>query len=352
MPIVDPVLLDTALFFLTFGAPAIAFAVMLYLSDRDRDRAQQSFEERHAALGLEHSGLLRALEFEGVSGDERNRRIAAMKELVNDAQTWLDYVRALPPAAASHLMQNVTPQDLVRMLELQHQWSTDGMEATLSTLRSRLADVAHMDVVLRDQRAQELGHITPAIERGLWTFEPDFVVDPKRHRTNVSVRTIANELYGRDVADTISQRPDIVARTRSQLSLQPNHQWQDGEEGTLLLELKNTRTSVGTAEQTQASGYIRQLVRTGALPEREPVDCYVIGGGIHDHEGGPRIEGWYHNVRITSVSYDQMIERAKRLTLGIYDQIKDVAPFVVEERHLASKLLSESKTDDLPMAAE
>ena len=348
MPIVDGALLDTALFFLTFGAPAIAFAVMLYLTDRDRDRARQSFEERHAALGLEHHGLLRALEFEGVSADERARRIAAMKDLVNDAQTWLDYVRSLPPEAASHLMQNVTPQDLVRLLELQHQWSTDGMEATLQKLAGRLADIADMERVWRDKRALEVQDVTPVVARSLWVFEPDFVVEPQRHRVNASVRTVANELYALEVADTINQRPDIVARSRSQLSLQPNHQWQDGEEGTLLLELKNASKEIGTAEQTQASSYIRQLVRAGALPDREPVDCYVIGGGVHDHEGGPRIEGWYHNVRITSLSYDNLIQRAKCLTLGVYDQVKNVAPFLAARQNASPAAANE----DLPLAAE
>lgn len=352
MPIVDGVLIDAALLFLTFGGPAIAFAVMLYLTDRDRNAAAQAFDERHAALGSEHAALLHALEFDGLSSDERNRRIAAMKDLVNDAQTWLDYVRSLPPEAASHLMQNVTPQDLVRLLALEAEWSTDAMEAALQTLHARLTNVAHMDVILRDERAQELQHITPIVERSLWMFEPDFVVGADRRRTNNSVRTVARELYQLEASDGLNDtRPDLVARSRSHLSLQPGHQWQDEDEGTLLLELKNAKSKIGTADQTQASGYIRQLVRAGALPEREPVDCYVIGGDVHDHDGGPRIEGWYHNIRITSLSYDQLIERAKCLTLGVYDRVKDVAPFVIDARRDAAELLSETATV-VPLAAE
>jgi hypothetical protein len=349
MPIVDAALIDTALFFVTFGMPAIAFAVMLYLTDRDKRLAAESYEERHAVLAADHAGLVQALDFGGLAADERNRRIGAMKDLVNDAQSWLDYVRSLPPDAASHLMQNVSPTDLVRLLELQHQWSTDGLEAVLQKLASRLTDISDMERVWRDKRALEVRDVTPIVARSLWVFEPDFVVEPTRHRVNASVRTVANELYALEVADTIAQRPDIVARSRSQLSLQPNHQWQDGEEGTLLLELKNAGKEIGTAEQTQASSYIRQLVRTGALPDREPVDCYVIGGGVHDHEGGPRIEGWYHNVRITSLSYDNLIERAKCLTLGIYDQMKHVAPFLSAR---ATAPIPEHANDAAPLAAE
>lgn len=350
MPIVDGALIDTALFFVTFAVPAIAFAIMLYLTDRDRESAAQAFDERHAVLASEHAGLVSALEFDGLSSDERNRRIAAMKDLVNDAQAWLDYIRSLPPEAASHLMQNVTPQDLVRLLTLQHQWSTDGLESALAKLGGRLSDIAEMERVCRDKRALEVQDVTPVVARNLWIFEPDFVVEPQRHRVNASVRTVANELYALDVADTINQRPDIVARSRSQLSLQPGHQWQDGEEGTLLLELKSARKEIGTADQTQASSYIRQLVRAGALPDREPVDCYVIGGGVNDQDGGPRIEGWYHNVRITSLSYDHLIERAKCLTLGVYDQVKDVAPFLAAAR--ANSPALEHANDAVPLAAE
>lgn len=350
MPMVDGVLVDTALFFVSFGLPAITFAIMLYLTDRDRDVAVQTAEDRHTALASEHAGLVSTLEFDGLSSDERNRRITAMKDLVNDAQTWLDYVRSLPPEAASHLMQNVTPNDLVRLLTIQNHWSIDGLESTLAKLGGRLTDIADMERVWRDKKALEVRDVTPVVARSLWVFEPDFVVQPHRHRVNASVKTVANELFALDVADTISQRPDIVARSRSQLSLQPNHQWQDGEEGTLLLELKNANKEIGTADQTQASSYIRQLVRAGALPDREPVDCYVIGGGVHDHEGGPRIEGWYHNVRITSLSYENLIERAKCLTLGVYDDVKDIVPFLVAAR--ANAPAPEQANDPIPLAAE
>ena len=322
---------------------------MLYLTDRDRDPPLRSFEERHAVLATEHTRLLRALDFEGVSTDERNRRIAAMKELVNDAQTWLDYVRSLPPEVASHLMQNVTPQDLVRILSCSINGRPTAWKPSLQKLGGRDWPTSlTWNASARQERAR-----SGRCDAGRRERPVDVRTRLRRRTATASHQRIGPHHRQRtlrlDVADTITQRPDIVARSRSQLSLQPNHQWQDGEEGTLLLELKNAGKEIGTADQTQASSYIRQLVRTGALPEREPVDCYVIGGGVHDHEGGPRIEGWYHNVRITSLSYDNLIERAKCLTLGVYDQIKDVAPFLAAARHSAPP---EAANESLPLAAE
>lgn len=349
MPIVDGALLDTALFAVSFGLPAIAFALLLYLTDRDRDTAAEVGENRFAALATEYNALLTALDLHGISNEERLRRIAASKNEINDAHTWVDYARSLPTETAQRLART-QPQELARLMDLQKYWTTESMEAALSALGSRLADVAHMDVILHDDRARELEHITPAVQRGLWTFEPDFLVGADRLRMNVSVRTVAKELYDTEVADTIKERPDIVARSRSALSLQPNHQWQEGEEGTLLLELKNTRKNIGSDDQTQASGYIRQLVRAGVLSEREPVDCYVVGGGVHDPEGGPRIEGWYHNIRITSLSYDHLIERAKRLTLDVYDQIRDTTPFITAARADATAQLEQDQ--QVPLAAE
>jgi hypothetical protein len=44
------------------------------------------------------------------------------------------------------------------------------------------------------------------------------------------------------------------------------------------------------------------------------------------------MEGRYRNVRITSYDYGQLVARAKRLTFGLYDDLKDVAPFLREQR--------------------
>jgi hypothetical protein len=67
------------------------------------------------------------------------------------------------------------------------------------------------------------------------------------------------------------------------------------------------------------------------------VDVFVIGGSVDEYEGNPRIEGRHRNVRITSYDYGQLVARAKRLTFGLHDELKDIAPFLKHQRdHIAA----------------
>ena len=73
-------------------------------------------------------------------------------------------------------------------------------------------------------------------------------------------------------------------------------------------------------------------LRGGAVNERDPVDVFVVGGSVDEFDGNPRVEGRYRNVRITSYDYGQLIARAKRLTFGLYDELRDTAPFLRRHR--------------------
>ena len=111
-------------------------------------------------------------------------------------------------------------------------------------------------------------------------------------------------------------------------------QAQQGKEGepTLVVELKSARTTIGADQQLQAWNNVRELIRGGAIRERDPVDVYVVGGAVDELDGNPRVEGRYRNVRITSFDYGHLIARAKRLTFGLYDDLKDGAPFLRQHR--------------------
>ena len=77
---------------------------------------------------------------------------------------------------------------------------------------------------------------------------------------------------------------------------------------------------------------MRELIRGGTVHERDPVDVYIVGGAVDELDGNPRVEGRHRNVRITSYDYGHLIKRAKRLTFGLYDDLKDGAPFLLQHR--------------------
>lgn len=151
-----PLWLPDALFFFIYAGPPIAFALMLYLNERGYNVRHAALDERFAALQSDHAELVRALGFEHASSEERNTRLALIQNLVrSNAATWLDYSRAMPSDAATYLLQNVPPDELVRLLSLHAHWSAPGLEATLAKLQSRLSDIADIERVWRDARAQD-----------------------------------------------------------------------------------------------------------------------------------------------------------------------------------------------------
>jgi hypothetical protein len=144
----------------------------------------------------------------------------------------------------------------------------------------------------------------------MWVFEPEYVVSEGRFAVDPRLGALA--------------KPAIGA------SLVPG-QHKDGEP-TLVVELKNARVTVGADQQLQAWNNVRELMRGGAVRERDPVEVFVVGGAVDELEANPRIEGRYRNVRITSYDYGQLIARANRLTFGLYGELKDVAPFLRRQR--------------------
>ena len=119
------------------------------------------------------------------------------------------------------------------------------------------------------------------------------------------------------------------------------------------------RQIVVAQQQLHAWNKVRELIRGGTIHERDPVDVYVVGGAVDELDGNPRVEGRYRNVRITSYDYGHLIARAKRLTFGLYDTLKDGAPFLRQHRedisaaqHAAAGQAPDAPAEPPPAARE
>lgn len=183
---------------------------------------------------------------------------------------------------------------------------------SLDLLAARLAAIGQMEAVWRD-KTSNVAEARQLLADNMWVFEPDYVVSKGRVFTDRTIASIAG------AADSSSGlRPDIVAVTALSASLQSGHQWRDiHRTGVLVIDLKGTGTRIGTDEMQKASSYARELMKAGVAKATTAVDCYVVGKEIDEDEGAPRVEGWMGNVRVTPLSYDQLIARAKRMTLDL-----------------------------------
>jgi hypothetical protein len=302
------------LFLLGVAAPLAVAVVVMWSEERRRSFLQMRFDR----LTQDNRGLKMAMgskppqaEIPAQSEAERKEILELSTKLANGGilLEWLRLGTKAPEEAAARLL-GVNAQEAGQMQAIVAEWSPAGVVAVLDRLKDRLTSISEMEMVWSDPHAAGERNVSAMAERALWVFEPEYVVNQGDYE--------------------VDGRLGAVARPSMSASLQ-NASHKEGDP-TLVIELKGARVTVGGEHQMQAWNNVRDLMRAGTIRERDPVDVFVIGGSVDEYEGNPRLEGRYRNVRITSYDYGQLVARAKRLTFGLYDDLKDVAPFLREQR--------------------
>lgn len=302
------------LFILGVAAPLAVAIVVMWNEERRRAFLQMRFDR----LTQDNRGLKMAMgtktqqpEIPVQSDAERKEIIDLSTKLANAGilLEWLRLGTKAPEEAAARLL-GVNAHEAGQMQTIVAEWSAAGVVTVLDRLKERLTSISEMELVWSDPHAAGERDASVMAERALWVFEPEYVVNQGDYE--------------------VDGRLGAVARPSMSASLQ-NASHKEGDP-TLVLELKGARVTVGGEQQMQAWNNVRDLMRAGTIRERDPVDVFVIGGSVDEYEGNPRIEGRHRNVRITSYDYGQLVTRAKRLTFGLYDDLKEVAPFLRHQR--------------------
>jgi len=301
------------LFILAVAAPLAVAVVVMWNEERRRSYVKMRFER----LTQDNRGLKLAMgstkgaEIPAQSDAERKevQELAAKLAQSGILLEWLRLGTRAPEDAAAKLL-GVNAQEASHLQSAVAEWGTSGILAVLDRMKERLSTISEMEMVWADPHSQLDRDAGAMAERALWVFEPEYVVSAG------------------DVA--VDGKVGAVARPSTSASL---HNASSREaDPTLVLEIKGARVTVGGEQQMQAWNNVRDLMRAGSIRERDPVDVFVIGGSVDEYEGNPRVEGRHRNVRITSYDYGQLITRAKRLTFGLYDELKDSTPFLRQHR--------------------
>lgn len=229
---------------------------------------------------------------------------------------------------ASAAIPGLSARDAAIVKQAVDEWGAEGLVSALERLKGRLAAVAEMEMIWADPHSHLAQDQNDMLHRALWVFEPEYVVSEGRYDVDARYGAVA--------------KPSVGG------SLVPGHHIKEGEP-VLVLELKNARATIGAEQQQKAWTNVRDLIRGGALKERDQVDVFVVGGTVDELDGNPRLEGRYRNVRITSYDYSQFVTRAKRLTFGLYDELKDSAPFL---RHHREEIVAAQRSAAEQAAAE
>jgi hypothetical protein len=316
------------LFLLGVAAPLAVAVTLMWQEERRRNYLKMRFER----LDRDNRGLKLAMSeklqqsavpappaapaFPVGSDAEREEILELSTKLANAGMLvdWLRLGTRAPEEAVGRLL-GLNAEEAQQMQEIIATWSVPGVVAALDRLKDRLATISEMEMLWADPHDTGERDAGAMAERALWVFEPEYVVGEGGYELDGRLGAVA--------------RPSVGA------ALQNANQKE--ADPTLVLAFKGPRVIVGGEQQLQAWNNVRDLMRGGSIRERDPVDVYVIGGSVDEYEGNPRIEGRHRNVRITSYDYGQLLTRAKRLTFGLHDELKDVAPFLKFQReHIAA----------------
>ena len=308
------------LFIIGVAAPLAVALAVVWSEERRRMFLKMRFER----LAQDNRGLKLAMGSKPSVGDHLPVPSEAERREVNELTAklaqggilleWLRLGTKAPEDAAARLL-GVNAEEAGQLQAVVAEWGTSGVVTALDRLKDRLSSISEMEMVWADPHNMLDRELNGMAERALWVFEPEYVVGEGQFEVDARLGAIA--------------KPSTSAAL--------NGGAQKEGEPTLVVELKGARVTVGGEQQMQAWSNVRDLMRNGSIRERDPVDVFVIGGSVDEYEGNPRIEGRHRNVRITSYDYGQLIARAKRLTFGLYDDLKDSAPFIRQHREEISE---------------
>lgn len=303
------------LFVLGVAAPLAAALALMWLEERRRSYLKTHVER----VAQNNRGLKLALNSKDPAADTLRlpagadpREVNRLLDQLAEAGILTEWLRlgVKSPAEASARLMGLHEHDAAALQHAVAEWGPHGVVAALDRLKGRLAAVAEMEMIWADPHSHLERDAESMLQRTMWVFEPEYVVSENRFAVDPRIGAVSKPAVG--------------------ASLVPG-QNKDGEP-TLVVELKSARVTVGAEQQMQAWNNVRELLRSGAVRERDPVEVFVVGGAIDELEANPRVEGRYRNVRINSYDYGQLIARAKRLTFGLYDELKDTAPFLRHHR--------------------
>lgn len=313
------------LFLLGVAAPLAVAVFLMWQEERRRTYLKMRFER----LDHDNRGLKLAMSekvkqgavapppaFPANSEAERKEILELATKLANGGMLldWLRLGTRAPEDAVGRLL-GLNAEEAHQMQVLIAEWSVPGIAAALDRLRDRLTSISEMEMVWADAHEAGERDAGAMAERALWVFEPEYVVGHGDYELDGRLGAVA--------------RPSVSAALQNASPREADP--------TLVLAFKGPRITIGGEQQMQAWNSVRELMRAGSIRERDPVDVFVVGGAVDEYEGNPRIEGRHRNVRITSYDYGQMIARAKRLTFGLHDDLRDVAPFLKQQReHIAA----------------
>jgi hypothetical protein len=234
-------------------------------------------------------------------------------------------------AALLQKLASLQVDDIDELDRLLAEWSVKDALRVLDEIDSRLSVIETIRRLSSDPQTDELHTLHPLILRSRWLFGAEF--ESQEYRSNVTLQTIARELFNINNAEFINerQRPDIVVlpdKTSCQLTgieqIDPAEPTLAQMQHILLIELKRGGFELTRDEINQADGYVQDIANSRALTGSPYICAWVVGHKIAKNVGTEKKvgdAGGREYGRVRAATFDNLVVTANLRLMKMRDQL-------------------------------
>jgi hypothetical protein len=221
-------------------------------------------------------------------------------------------------------LSSFDPREIDELNEILEQWSVDDAKKVLGELRWRLELIKKLEAIVENHKADELHDLQPLFEHGLWIFGPEF--ESISFMSNRSLTTVVRSLFGEQVLDNGSKRPDFVILEHSSIGIYSSDSFDDNHEmnefnKVVVVELKRAGVPIDLIQKDQALRYARELRKSRKVSVNTPIIAYVLGSEILPEAIDEFIEG---PIKIIPFRYNVILSKAHYRTFNLMSKIQEI----------------------------
>jgi len=248
-------------------------------------------------------------------------------------------------------LSELPADDIAGLDRLLDEWSVKDALRVLDEIDSRLSVIETIGRLADDPKTDELHTLHPLILRSRWLFGAEF--ESQEYRSNVTLRTIAKELFKSGNAKFINDRnrPDIVVlpnKTSWQMtgieSFDPSDPTLVQIQNILLIELKKGGHQLTRKEVSQADNYVQDIQASGALSGNPYISAWVVGHTIAPKTEKDKRLGSPEYGRVRAATFGELVATANARLMKLRDVLADRYDGIATDRLLNRVFSAQEQT--------
>jgi hypothetical protein len=197
--------------------------------------------------------------------------------------------RSRSGAALLEKLSKLSDEDIDALDRLLNDWTVRDAMTVLDEIDRRLIVVEAVAKLSSDQKVDELHALHPLVTEARWLFGHQF--DSPEFASNLSLRNAMQIVFKKHVDPSSftnpRQRADLIVLSDATLAGFATEQMEEGSglmsvREVLLIELKRGDSEIIRDHMNQATDYLEEILRCGAMDGRPFVHAFVVGHRVNN----------------------------------------------------------------------